>query len=258
MGKELTVIEQKEVDFYGDDLTAVKADDGSIYVSIRHMAQALGMNIQAQTRRIERHPVLSDGYTWVAIMATQQRRWMYMLRVDLVPFWLATIDTIRLNDEIRPKMERFQKEAARVLWDAFQQGQLTADPNFSDLLKQDTPAVQAYKTALAVIELAKGQILLEAKVSDHARRLEAIEAQLGDTARAVSQEQASQISQAVKAVAISQGKLTKRNEFGSVYGEMYRKFGITSYRMLPAGRFQEAMDWLTEWYQTLSGEDVPF
>jgi hypothetical protein len=46
--------------------------------------------------------------------------------------------------------------------------------------------------------------------------------------------------------------------YQSVYGEMYRKFGITSYRMLPAGRFQEAMDWLTEWYQTLSGEDVPF
>ena len=38
----------------------------------------------------------------------------------------------------------------------------------------------------------------------------------------------------------------------------YRKFGIPSYRELPARRFEEAMRFLTEWYQTLTGEDLPF
>jgi len=45
--------------------------------------------------------------------------------------------------------------------------------------------------------------------------------------RYVTPDQASQISQAVKAVALAIGKKSGRNEFGAVYGELYRKFGIT-------------------------------
>ena len=66
-----------------------------------------------------------------------------------------------------------------------------------------------------------------------------------------------QISQAVKAVAIVLGKQTKRNEFGAVYGELYRRFEITSYKRLPAARFDEAMGFLTEWHISLTG-DSPF
>ena len=48
-----------------------------------------------------------------------------------------------------------------------------------------------------------------------------------------------------------------RNEYGGVYGELYRKFAITSYKLLPAKRFQEAMDFLTQWHQSMVG-DEPF
>ncbi len=52
---------------------------------------------------------------------------------------------------------------------------------------------------------------------------------------------------------------TGRNEFGGVYGELYREFGITSYKLLPANRFEEAMHWLGDWYAQVTGSDeVPF
>jgi len=73
----------------------------------------------------------------------------------------------------------------------------------------------------------------------------------------VTPDQASQLSQAVKAVALAQGKKTGRNEFGAVYGELYRKFGITGYKMLPARRFDEAMKFLTDWHEELGGM-LPF
>ncbi|HEY1408381.1 MAG TPA: ORF6C domain-containing protein, partial [Promineifilum sp.] len=104
---------------------------------------------------------------------------------------------------------------------------------------------------------ARNQLLMRAQLTDHENRLETIEAQLGDTGRNVTPDQASQLSQAVKAVALAQGKKTGRNEFGAVYGELYRKFGITSYKMLPARRFEEAMKFLTAWHESLSGT-VPF
>ena len=74
----------------------------------------------------------------------------------------------------------------------------------------------------------------------------------------MTEEQASQISQAVKSVAQALGKASGRNEFGGVYGELYRKFGIASYKMLPARRFQEAMRFLAEWYETVTGGPLPF
>jgi hypothetical protein len=177
-----------------------------------------------------------------------------LLRVDLVPLWLTGISLEAVKDEIRPKLERYQREAAQVLWEAFQEGRLTADPAFSELLTADTPAVRAYKNALAIVELARNQVIMEAQLQDHARRLEAIESQLGDPGRYVTPDQASQISQAVKAVALLLGKKSGRNEHGSVYGELYRKFGVTGYKLVPATRFQEVMDWLTTWHEDISSQ----
>ena len=58
-------------------------------------------------------------------------------------------------------------------------------------------------------------------------------------------------------MAIALGQRTKRNEFGACYGELYRKYGITSYKMLSANKFDDAMQFLTEWHQSMEGE-APF
>jgi hypothetical protein len=163
-----------------------------------------------------------------------------------------------VKEEIRPKLERFQREAAKVLWEAFQEGQLNDE--FEGLLaKADRGAVEAYHLAQAMLKLARNQIILQAQVQDHAVRLERLEAMLGQEERLVTPEQASQISQAVKAVAIKFSEKTGRNEFGGVYGELYRQFGITSYKQLPAQEFDRALAFLTQWYKQLTGLDtLPF
>lgn len=119
--------------------------------------------------------------------------------------------------------------------------------------------------AQPLMEMARQQLILEPRLSDHATqlashetRLEQIESALGDRGRFISPEQATSISQAVKTIAMALGKKSGRNEYGAVYGEFYRKFGIPSYRELPARRFDEAARFLAEWYQTLTGEGLPF
>jgi hypothetical protein len=252
--KALVPVDERTVDFYGDTLTAVRTDNGQIYVSIRHMCDALGLNVQPQTRRINRHAILADGFM-VAILATiKGDRPANWLRVDLVPLWLSGVSTNAVKEEIRPKLERFQREAAKVLWEAFQEGQLTADPVFDELLQQDTPEVQAYKMIQGMLYLARSQIMMRAQIADHETRLEAIEAQMSAPAHSVSQDQAMQISQAVKAVAFAMGGHKKH--FQGVYGELYRKYEITSYKLLPAAKFEQVMTWLTEWHQQLTGEGL--
>lgn len=267
--RDLVPVEEKQVAFYGDQLTAVRADDGRVYAVISHMCDALGIDTQGQTRRIQRQNVLARGYTWVDILSTQgdvtQRRRVQVLRVDLVPLWLTGISTRSIKDEqTREKLVRYQEEAADVLWEAFQEGRLTAGESFDDLLQvADPDLVQAYHVAQAVVRLARNQIMLEARltgrIEDHERRLEELETTLGDPGRAITPAQATHLSQAVKAIAMQLSEKSGRNEFGGVWGEFYRRFEIPTYRELPASRFEEAMQWFTEWWQQVAGSaDIPF
>lgn len=263
----LVPIEQKEVIFYEDQLIAVRGDDGHVYVAVGQLCDALGLDRASQVRRIRSDDVLGDGFRGSVNLTypgggTQPSG---VLRVDLLPLWLTGIRTKAVRDEIRPKLERFRREAAKALWEAFQEGRLTVDPSFDDLLQADTPAAQAYKMARALMEMARQQLILESRLSDHAAqlaahedRLEQIESTLGDRGRFITPEQATGISQAVKAIAMALGKKSGRNEYGAVYGEFYRKFGIPSYRELPARRFDEAARFLADWYQTITGEGLPF
>ena len=59
MDSSLKVVEQKQVSFYDDELIAVRADDGQIYVSVRHLCEAIGVTRQPQVRRIKAQHVLS-------------------------------------------------------------------------------------------------------------------------------------------------------------------------------------------------------
>lgn len=261
----LVTLEQQTVHFYGDELVAIRANDGNIYVSVRHLCDALGLDRTAQVRRIKRQTLLQKGYKGGAMMAPPSEsgvgggsQQVGLLRVDLIPLWLSGLDTNRVKEEIREKLERYQEEVARVLWEAFREGRLTGEPTFEALLQAESPAVQAYRAALAIVEIARQQVILEGRLGEHERRLEAIESVLGNTNRFITNEQAMHLSQGVKTVALVMGKKTGRNEFQGVYGELYRRFKVPSYRELPARKFEEAMGFLREWYQSMVDEDVPF
>lgn len=257
----LQPIEQKQVLLYDDELTAVRAANGDVYVSIPQMCSSLGLDTQAQRRRMERHEIMEEGIGVAKLATPGGQQDTYVLRVDLIPLWLSGVRVSAVREEVRPKLTRFQREAAKVLWQAFQEGRLTSAPGIEDLLDSNSPAAQAYKMAMAMAELARNQLQLEARLENrldaHETRLERLESALPSPKNHITEDQAMQISQSVKTVALALGKRTKKNEFGAVYGELYRKFGITSYKMLPAKKFESAMNFLTEWHQNLEGES-PF
>lgn len=262
--KALVPVEQKKVAFYADTIVAARAADGTVYVPIRPICDNLGVTLAGQRERINRDPVLSEVVTSVSVTLTQQAREMLCLPLRFIPGWLFGINANRVKPELRDRIIRYQWECHDVLAEAFVEGRLTADPAFGDLLAGDSPAVQAYKMAAAIMQMARQQILLEAQVDQHAsrlaaheERLEQIETTLGDPGKHVSPDQAMQISQAVKMVALEVAKKSKKNEYGAVYGQLYREFGITSYKQLPASQFDQAINWLTDWYRRVSGATPP-
>lgn len=270
--RALVPIEQKQVVFYDDEITAVLVQlegDEKVYVPIRPICDFLGVSWTGQRRRINRDAVLSEEIRSVNVTFTEPTRTrqisMLCLPLDFVSGFLFGINPERTKPEIKDKLIRYQRECYKVLAEAFREGRLTTDPSFDELLRQaSADVVEAYQIAMAIMKLAQNQVVLEARLddhsrtlADHSRRLETIEADMHQEERYITESQATQISQAIKSIAIALGKQTGKNEFGATWGEFYRKFGIAKYRYLPSSRFEEAMAWLNEVYQDLTGE-TPF
>lgn len=272
--KALVPVIQKEVAFYDDVLTAVLVEingEEQIYVPLRPICDYLGLSYTGQRDRIRRDPVLSENVHQIRLSRSVEAgsdQEMVCLALKFLPGWLFGISVNRIKEGLQEKIIRYQREGYDVLWEAFQEGRLTADPGFEDLLSNDTPAAQAYKIAAAIMKMARQQLMLEAQLDSHSaqltqheQRLEEIESTLGDPGRFVAPDQAMQISQAIKVIATEIQKRTKQNEYGKIYGQLYRQFGITSYKLLPANKFDQAMAWLTDFYRSITGatgDDLPF
>jgi len=264
---DLVPIEQKTVVFYDDEITAVVAEANGeriIYVPLRPICDYLGLDWSAQTRRINRDQILTEVAMSVAVTATdidpnsKRPRTSEMLAIplDYLNGWLFGVNASRVSEEIREKVLAYQRDCYRVLAQHF----TAASPATTN-----STLAQVRAMGLAIAQMAEEQMEFERRLGSAEtamfgldERLHVLEEKLLPPEHAVTNEQASQISQAVKAVAVVLGKQTHRNEFGACYGEMYRKFGITSYKLLPARKFDEVMKWLSDWYQSLTNEDVPF
>jgi hypothetical protein len=268
----LVPVDEREVVLYEDTLTAVLVnvdgkEEGQIYVPVKPISDALGLSWSGQSDRLRRDEVLAEEIRLIRITRINPqggRPDLLCLPLEFIPGWLFGIQANRVKPELKSKILLFRRECYKVLSEAFQEGRLTTSPTFTELLESDSPAAQAYKMAKAMMSLARNQLLLESRLDQHdtklleyVQRIEDIEATLGDPGRHITPSQAMQISQAVKAIAMELSKQSRRNEYGGVYGEFYRKFGITSYKLLPAQRFEEAMDFLNQWHQDLVG-DAPF
>ncbi|NJL06692.1 MAG: hypothetical protein HC911_17680 [Chloroflexaceae bacterium] len=260
------------ITFYGDEIIAIlEPTTQHVYVPLARLCANLGIDPPSQMQRIQAHEVLSTALATLSIQSTGGPQATLCLRLDLIPFWLAGINTQRVRADVREKLVRYQRECAAVLWDFFRP---PGQPSSAALDRATptapvSPAAQAYELALAVAALARQQMHIEdrlhqfaTQLETQAARTEALELRLTAPepqlrASTISEEQAAELAQAVKFVARALGERTGRNEYGGVYGQLYREFGITSYKQLPREQFAPAMEWLRDWYRTIQQERGP-
>lgn len=269
----LTVVEQREIGFYGDTVIAVRLASDEVVVPLRPICELIGVAWQPQARKLSDDPVLSQVTRSVTIRLQTSEgstrpntSQMLCLPLDYLNGWLFGINANRVKDEIRPKLVQYQKDVYKVLAQAFLHGKVTARPlvdEVEELLKySNDPSAVAYRHAMAIANLAREQVLLKLYLDNRLEavesRLEIIESRLSNPTHVITTEQAMHLSQAVKTVALALGERSGRNEFQGVYGELYRRFKIPSYRELPARQFDEAMSFLRQWFSSLSGDNVPF
>jgi hypothetical protein len=69
----------------------------------------------------------------------------------------------------------------------------------------------------------------------------------------ISEQQAAEVALAVKNVGRALGEQSGKPGYGQVYGELYRRYGISSYKNLPQDRYDEVLAWLKGWHDELTG-----
>lgn len=124
MSKKLPV----KVEFCGAVLEGVIIEQ-TAFVAMKPIVEGMGLQWNDQLERIKAHPVLGDQLCGIKGIVAEdgKRREMMCLPEEMLPFWMALINTHKIKASIRERVITYQREAARVLHQAFSKG--VADTN---------------------------------------------------------------------------------------------------------------------------------
>lgn len=125
--KELNSIGEVIIPFYEDTLLIRLGEDGEIYVALRPIVEALGLDWSAQYRRVGRDPVLSEEVKMisVAVTATEMRqrgegaKSYLCLPKQFLSGFLFGVNANRVRKELRERVIQWQREAHLFLDAAF-------------------------------------------------------------------------------------------------------------------------------------------
>lgn len=107
---------------FNDAAIQVVTIDGSHYVSIRSICEALSVDFSSQLRRIKRHPVLSKGVVITATPTAGGPQEAVCIPLDKLNGWLFGITSSRVKDpNKRERLVDYQRECFQVLAAHFQQ-----------------------------------------------------------------------------------------------------------------------------------------
>lgn len=259
--KALVPVEQKVVEFYGDELTAVLVrvkGQPVIYIPVRPICDFMGVDWSSQRQRINRDPVLSQELIPCVVVTTtqgqpDQRREMACLPLDMINGWLFGINATRVKEDLRDRLIQYQRECYRVLADAF------VNRIISDDWMQTNPETmmalqQIRENALAVAGLAEEQMRMMARldkaaivIGQYGKRITVLEAKLSPR-EAVTDEQAADISAKVLAIATEMTEEdSSQNHYQGIFRELHRRFRVTSYKNIRQSQYQAVLDFLDTW-----------
>jgi hypothetical protein len=117
--------------------------DGHAFVALRPLCDSLGIDADAQAKRLKRTSWATTSIMTV-VAADGKPRQMLMIDRRTMTMWLATIESGRVTAQSRPTIEAFQREAADAL-DAYFNKRAVAAPaiNQFDVLRAAIDQIEA-------------------------------------------------------------------------------------------------------------------
>lgn len=275
----LVPVEERSVDFYGDQITAVLVqveNSQEVYVPLRPISDYLGLSWSSQLQRTRHDEVLNEKLIPVLVSNTEKgrgrgrgRREVICLPLKFLPGWLFGIDASRVKPELKEKIIRYRRECYDVLWRAFESEAAGVAGSAVTASSQTIAALeQLREMGRAIMQMAEQQLELEQRLDTHESRLNRAAQVVGEIQRHlnaqegrlrivesrvapaayIDDEQATTISATVKALAeFMNGKEPGKNHYQGIFAELYRRWGVSTYKALRRNQYQEVLDFLEDW-----------
>ncbi|MGG3451954.1 phage antirepressor N-terminal domain-containing protein [Domibacillus aminovorans] len=228
----LQPVDQKTVDFMGAELLAVKADDENIYVGVSWICEGLGMDARRQREKLQAHMTLSKGVATLPLPSRGGVQEAFVINIDFLPLWLASINPALINEVARDKLLEYQLKAKDVLAEAFLQKQ-----------KVPTSPTEMAKLSLqAIVEQGERIDGLECEVMElkekqplHPAQAKAIQKEVNGRVRSVLNEH------------FEGSKLVRTKLFRSLNVDIHKAFDVPNRGMIPTKKYEAAVQFIRSW-----------
>jgi len=287
-GRALVPVDQRRVALMeGDEVLAVRAEDGTIYLPLRPVCESLGLSYRPQRRRIQRDPSLEEGVQEIRLETGGGRQATPCLRLSVVPYWLSTVEVSRVRPDLQDKLLTYKRWVIDKVFEAFQRetgiGQGTAPTMSAPVVRDNETLSLAHirDMALAIAAFAEQQIAfaVQQQVQDQridvldeghgqlSARLDRAAGVVGGLVRSVkaleqrlapgnvlTEEQAAEVSDRVKTVAealtardVAAGA-APRDWYGSIYRTLYKRYNVAGYRRIRQEQYADVLAWLADFH----------
>ncbi|APA83241.1 phage antirepressor N-terminal domain-containing protein [Francisella tularensis] len=200
------------IKFHEDNLLAVE-HNGQHYVAMKNIVQSIGLQWEAQLKRIKRDTILSKGMSMMDIPTNSGTQSMILLPLKYLNGWLFGIDDKKVkNNQIREKILQYKEECYDVLNDYFKHG-VAVNDNFNDTQAQIE--ILSSKVEDLQNKLSLATDFLTPKMKAHVRNM-------------------------VKAKLKKEPLLT----FQGIYSQLNDKFDVAKYDEIPREKYLEVCDFL--------------
>jgi len=263
------------------EVTAVKVADGTpegtIYVPLRPLCVALGLNVPGQIQRIRRRKAYAEMLRTLPVPTGGGRQELICLNIEALPGWLAGIDTSRVRTELEERLVGYQQWARRRIADAFfaELAGARGEASVVSSTLRDGSAldqIEAFGLALAAFarqqrefelryatdqEEVRGELThLSGEISRLDSRLDRAAGAFAHLVRDVTirldgsdiitDAQQADIKALVQAIGREMQQRGLANPYQSIWTSLYKHFRVPTYSRIKIGQYQAVMAWLEE------------
>lgn len=109
---------QATVDFYGDQILVIQKEDGTHYVALRPICEALGVSFTMQRAKVQKDGRFNCDVI-ITVGGDGKQREMLCVPISKLNGWLYSINPNRVKAEIRDRLVAYQAECSEVLYRHF-------------------------------------------------------------------------------------------------------------------------------------------
>lgn len=248
------------VTFFEHPCLAVRGSEGTIYVSIRDLCDAVGLRTHSQIRRLRMDEDLSNGLKTFRVVTSGGPQEQEFLILEFVPTWIGSVQRSRASVAVRERLRYLRLFAIRETYNAFAriaglpEGESRAIEDLRDLERMDD-AMSAIAERQQAIEVSQQRARSAWRELD--ARVRALEEQVGGH---VSTRQRGHIYLLVQtwatARAVREPALSRSEIFQACWGAIKTRYRIAKYEHLPAAQYADCVQYIERSYQRLTGEEM--